>query len=594
MPLADWEQLINNAYTSQGMQPYFKETDVSSPWEAGGTAGLQSVVSNAANTAASSSGTPGIADWEQTINNAYTSQGKDPYFKSTDTASPWESGGTAGLQAVVNNTPGYGNQQVQTAPTTSPTGTNYTADVQQLYRQQMGREADPDGLAYYTKGLQNGTMTVESIVRAMQQAQGRVGPATPTPTPTPTPAPVRKQFNDKGEWTDFADGELQENSGGVRFNPRTGRNYQAQYEFDENGQIKNLTGYISWEPHANRSNEGAFVRHDASGNVTGDDNFNPREKTFRNAILAAGGVAGVGFGGAALLGAGGGGVGPGFSAGFTDLGTAGGALDTAYAGGTASAAGVSTAVQTAVIQAGLTGPAADAAVKAGTTAGTAAAAKGITGAALDTVIKGAITGVVSLVTGGGGFNVDSLLGVLGGLYDKKKQEGASNEMLDWMKSQQAKIDGLYAPGSPEHTLLQQTMERKDAAAGRNSQYGPRAVDLAAKIAEIKANNTAKLTTGLAGNWSTAINQKATAGSGISAAIGNLLKGGGSVNSVISGLSRIVKEMGGVDKIVDLGGGIKMNPDGSIDVSNSTVDINGTSLSNQDILDMIGYDESDYT
>ena len=46
---------------------------------------------------------------------------------------------------------------------------------------------------------------------------------------------------------------------------------------------------------------------------------------------------------------------------------------------------------------------------------------------------------------------------------------------------------MYAPGSPEANAMKQEMERKDAAAGRNSQYGTRAVDLAGKIAATKGN-----------------------------------------------------------------------------------------------------------
>lgn len=48
-------------------------------------------------------------------------------------------------------------------------------------------------------------------------------------------------------------------------------------------------------------------------------------------------------------------------------------------------------------------------------------------------------------------------------------------------------NNMYAPGSPEYNQMQQTIARQDAQAGRNSQYGPRAESLAAKIAGIKGN-----------------------------------------------------------------------------------------------------------
>lgn len=81
---------------------------------------------------------------------------------------------------------------------------------------------------------------------------------------------------------------------GVRFNAATGRNYQAVYEHADGTPVA-ITGYISWEPHANRSNEGAFVRHDASGNVTGIDNFDPKNKSFRNFLVAVAGMSAAGL-----------------------------------------------------------------------------------------------------------------------------------------------------------------------------------------------------------------------------------------------------------------------------------------------------------
>lgn len=68
---------------------------------------------------------------------------------------------------------------------------------------------------------------------------------------------------------------------------------------------------------------------------------------------------------------------------------------------------------------------------------------------------------------------------------------AKNQMADKWQAQMDKvnqgIEGLYAPGSAEYQALWNDMSRKDAAAGRGSQYGVRAVDLAGKIAPIKTN-----------------------------------------------------------------------------------------------------------
>lgn len=107
-------------------------------------------------------------------------------------------------------------------------------------------------------------------------------------------------------WSDYVNAVPAEIGGdaGVRFNVATGRNYLAIYENVGGGTetaptTSVVTGYISFEPHANRSNEGAFVRHDLDGNVTGYGNFDARSKSFRNFLLAVA----AGVGGAALAGA---------------------------------------------------------------------------------------------------------------------------------------------------------------------------------------------------------------------------------------------------------------------------------------------------
>lgn len=163
-------------------------------------------------------------------------------------------------------------------------------------------------------------------------------------------------------WSDY-DNAIDAGIGaGVRFNAATGptgRYYQAQYD-NSVGEGYVPVGYISWEPHANRSNEGAFVRHDADGNVTAIDNFNPREKTFRNAVLAAAGVAAFGFGGAALMAssAGAGGVTGGVT-GAASSGSSGaflgegvlsgvGSWDAAYAAASTTATTAGTTLQSAL------------------------------------------------------------------------------------------------------------------------------------------------------------------------------------------------------------------------------------------------------
>ena len=74
-----------------------------------------------------------------------------------------------------------------------------------------------------------------------------------------------------------------------------------------------------------------------------------------------------------------------------------------------------------------------------------------------------------------------------GLYDMYNRNKAANTMNNRFNSVNQQINSLYAPGTPEYNALWNEMSRKDAAAGRNSQYGPRAVDLGAKIAGIRGN-----------------------------------------------------------------------------------------------------------
>ena len=76
---------------------------------------------------------------------------------------------------------------------------------------------------------------------------------------------------------------------------------------------------------------------------------------------------------------------------------------------------------------------------------------------------------------------DAALGTLGGLY-------ANNQIGKSLGSQQASLSGLYGQDSPYAQTLRQQLERRDAAGGRRSQYGPREVELQAAL----AGNAARL------------------------------------------------------------------------------------------------------
>jgi hypothetical protein len=141
-------------------------------------------------------------------------------------------------------------------------------------------------------------------------------------------------------------------------------------------------------------------------------------------------------------------------------------------------------------------------------------------------------------TGGSPQSTDlasTLLGIGGGLYDMNQQDRAANNMLTYLQGRQQMNDNMYNPGTPEYNALWDQMSRKDAAAGRNSQYGPRSVDLAARVAQLKMDANTKMTTGIGNFMANAYNQRAGSASGLMGALQNgglanltrLLGGGGS-------------------------------------------------------------------
>jgi hypothetical protein len=142
-------------------------------------------------------------------------------------------------------------------------------------------------------------------------------------------------------------------------------------------------------------------------------------------------------------------------------------------------------------------------------------------------------------TGNGNFDIASLLQLLGGISDLDAGDRSTDTILEWLNGQQSYIDGLYAPGSDEYNALWDQMSRTDAAAGRNSQYGPRSVDLAARLAETKGNLRTKLATGVADVYSSSINRENSSHSGLTSALGNLFGGSNSAqtnqlfNSILS-------------------------------------------------------------
>ena len=92
----------------------------------------------------------------------------------------------------------------------------------------------------------------------------------------------------------------------------------------------------------------------------------------------------------------------------------------------------------------------------------------------------------------GGYGVEGIAGDLAKLYAMSKASsgyGAAKDANSAIQGQISSLSNMYGPNSPYAQQLRQNLERKDAAAGRRSQYGPREVQLQAALAD-KAAQTA--------------------------------------------------------------------------------------------------------
>jgi hypothetical protein len=161
--------------------------------------------------------------------------------------------------------------------------------------------------------------------------------------------------------------------------------------------------------------------------------------------------------------------------GFTDAGISTGGQGFTLGGGGLSGA------ETGLAGTGFSGTAASTGFGAGIGEGAAAG-----GWSLADIYKGAKTAsdwLTKKPEGGGMSPAETGIGLYD-MYAKSRMGEAQMQQFDRINSQ---IDQFYAPGSPEYNLMKQEIERKDAAAGRLSQYGPREVELAARLAPLKMN-----------------------------------------------------------------------------------------------------------
>lgn len=130
-----------------------------------------------------------------------------------------------------------------------------------------------------------------------------------------------------------------------------------------------------------------------------------------------------------------------------------------------------------------------------------------------------------------------IVNLLGGGLDTRNQNRYADKMLNYLSGQQSKIDQYYNPDSPEYKQLWQEMSRKDAAAGRNSQYGVRTTDFMGKVAKDRSDAQIRFMNAGGKLMETALGQKASAPTGLMSALDKITRSSGySLKDVVRYLS----------------------------------------------------------
>lgn len=115
---------------------------------------------------------------------------------------------------------------------------------------------------------------------------------------------------------------------------------------------------------------------------------------------------------------------------------------------------------------------------------------------------------------------------LGGIYDYQAKNKMAEDLMSRYNQEKTALDQYYAAGSPEAKAMEEQMARQDAAAGRRSQYGTRATNLAAQLAQTRANYRAQMAPGLNQLYSQAGQLRASAPAGLFGGASQALTGYG--------------------------------------------------------------------
>jgi len=130
-----------------------------------------------------------------------------------------------------------------------------------------------------------------------------------------------------------------------------------------------------------------------------------------------------------------------------------------------------------------------------------------------------VSNLLGSVLGGGGV---SNLGNLGSLFTNYNQYSQNKDLIDQIK-------GVYSPDGAYAKTLGEQLGRRDAQAGRNSQYGPRLTELMAKLGDSQVR----------------------ALSGLMGKDGPLSQQQGGLNGMVGAGSRLFDSMGGMNALAKL-------------------------------------------
>lgn len=151
----------------------------------------------------------------------------------------------------------------------------------------------------------------------------------------------------------------------------------------------------------------------------------------------------------------------------------------------------------------------------------------------------------------GDFGAGDIAAGLAGLWSANRASRDAKSAANAMSQQniQNQLNDMFGPNSSYAQTLKQELERKDAAAGRRSQYGAREVELQAKLAQLQAQTAP----GLINSYTSAAQQQLAASQAKRA----------QQNAMLANLLQLGKKSGTFDSLENM---FKTQPQSSVDYS----------------------------